>query len=266
MIQSVDMNETAGMLEARLRLIERIRRVEHTLARQEQATAAAALMKGRSHDLGNALQIIKLSALELERRAQERPDFLELLGDMRQAAEQAVAVLADMFAATRPADRMVAGPIVSHTIRAAVEQARAAFAGTVELRIELDDTVNTWSTAEELEAMVFAAMLDAMSPAVGPSPELPASGATRITIVARERVIQSRRWVEILRIDDRQQFGDGELAHMFEPHSLLHVVAAAAKEAGGEVSLAPGRGCLELAIELPAAPTTLSPSSSSGAA
>lgn len=270
MIQSVDMNETAGMLEARLRLIDRIRRVEHTLARQEQATAAAALMKGRSHDLGNAIQIVKLSALELERRAQDRPDFLELLADMRQAAEQAVGVLAEMFAATRTADRMVVGPVVSHTIRAAVEQTRAAFAGTVELRIDLDDTVHTWSTAEELEAMIFAAMLDAMSPSTdamsppaGASPELPSAGATRITIVARERVIQSRRWVEILRIDDRQQFGDGELAHMFEPHSLLHVVAAAAKEAGGEASLAPGRGGLELAIELPAAPSSLSPTASS---
>jgi hypothetical protein len=39
----------------------------------------------------------------------------------------------------------------------------------------------------------------------------------------------------------------------------LHVVAAAAKEAGGEVSLAPGRGGLELAIELPAAPSPSSP-------
>src|SRR5690606_1425173 len=121
-------------------------------------------------------------------------------------------------------------------------QTRAAFAGTVELRVELDDTVHTWSTAEELEAMIFAAMLDAMSPAAGASPELPPAGATRITIVARERVIQNKRWVEILRIDDRRHFADGGLAHMFEPHSLLHVVAAAAKEASGEASLAPGRG------------------------
>jgi hypothetical protein len=247
MIQSVDMNETAGMLEARLRLMERIRRVEHTLAREEQAKIAAALMKGRSHDLGNLIQIVKLSALELERRAQKREDhgdLTELTTDMRHAAEQATALLAQMVAAARPAERSVIGPVVTHTIRAAVDLARPAFAGTVELRIDLDDTVHTHNTNEELEAMILAAMLDAVH-------------ATRIAILVRERVVQSRRWVEILRIDDRQQFNDGELAQMFEPSSLLHTVTSVAKQAGGEVSLAPGRGGLELAIELPVAPRAI---------
>jgi hypothetical protein len=240
MIQSVDMNETAGMLETRLRLVERIRRVEHALARDEQAKIAAELMKGRSHDLGNQVQIVKLAALELQRRVADRADLVELTADMRQAAESAAGVLAEMFAAARPAGRTILGPVVTHAIRAAVDLARPAFAGTVELRLDLDDTVHTHNTAEELEAMILAAMLDAVH-------------ATRISIVVRERVIQNKRWVEILRIDDRQQFGDGELAHMFEPCSLLHTVTAAAKQAGGEVSLAPGRGGLELAIELPIA-------------
>lgn len=244
MIQSVDMNETAGMLDARLRLMERIRRVEHQLARDEQATVAAALMKGRSHDLGNHIQIVKLSSLELERRAQGRADLVELLTDMRQAAEQASAVLADMFAAARPPERNAVGPVVTHTVRAAVDAARPAFAGALELRIDLDDTVHTYSAADELEAIVLASLLDAVS-------------ATRIAMVVRERVVQGKRWVEILRIDDRQQFNDGELAHMFEPASLLHVVVSAAKAARGEASLAPGRGGLELAIELPIAPKPL---------
>jgi nitrogen-specific signal transduction histidine kinase len=238
MIQSVDMNETAGMLEARLRLIDRIRRVEHTLARDEQAKIAAALMKGRSHDLGNHIQIVKLTAHELERRAQDRADFLELITDMRQSAEQATTLLAEMVAAARPADRTEVGPVVTNVVRAAVEQGRAAVPGSVELRIDLDDTVHTYANAEELEAIVLAAILDA-------------SSSSRMTIVLRERLIQGRRWVELLRVDDRQQFNDGELAHMFEPHSLLHVVAGAAKFAGGEASLSPGRGGLELAIELP---------------
>ena len=240
MIQSVDMNETVGMLEARLRLIERIRHVEHALARDEQAKIAAALMKGRSHDLGNLIQIVKLSAIELERRVQDRADAVELLADLRQASEQAAVLLADMFAAARPPERQAAGPVVSHAVRAAVEQARAAFIGHTELRIELDDTVHTRCTADELEAIIFASMLDATS-------------ATRVTFAVRERVIQTRRWVEILRLDDRQQFADGELATMFEAGSLLHVVASAAKLAGGEVSLSPGRSGLELAIELPVA-------------
>jgi hypothetical protein len=240
MIQSVDMNETAGMLETRLRLVDSIRRVEYALARDEQANVAAALMKGRSHDLGNHVQIVKLSSMELERRVADRADLMELVTDMRQAAEQATAVLADMFAAARPRERTEVGPVVTHAVRGAVDQARAAFAGTIELRIDLDDTVHTLSTAEELEAIVFAALLDAIH-------------ANRIAITVRERVIQGKRWVEILRVDDRQQFGDGELAHMFEAGSLLHVVASAAKQAGGEASLSPGRTGLELAVELPVA-------------
>jgi hypothetical protein len=125
-------------------------------------------------------------------------------------------------------------------VRAAVELARPALAGAIELRIELDDTVHTLATGDELEAMILAALLDA-------------SAATRITVVVRERVIQNKRWVELLRVDDRQHLADGELADMFEPHSLRHVVASAGKRAGGEVSLAPGRGGVELAIELPVA-------------
>lgn len=238
MIQSVGMNETAGMLEARLRLIDRIRRVEHTLARDEQAKIAAELMRGRAHDLGNLIQIVKLSSVELERRAKDRPDLVELVTDMRQSAEQASTVLARMFAAARPEERTEVGPVVTHAVRAAVDLARPALSSAIELRIDLDDTVHTHSTGEELETMVVAAMLDA-------------SAAPRISIVVRERVIQGQRWVEILRGDDRYQLVDGELAHMFEAHSLLHVVTTTAKQAGGEVSLAPGRGGLELAIELP---------------
>ena len=45
----------------------------------------------------------------------------------------------------------VFGPVVSHTIRAAVEAARPAFLGHLELRIELDDTVHTYASTEELE-------------------------------------------------------------------------------------------------------------------
>jgi len=231
------MNETAGMLDARLRLIDRIRRVEHLLARDEQAKIAAALMKGRSHDLGNHIQIVQLTALELERRANGRADLTELIADMRQSAERATALLAEMFAAARPPDRIVVGPVVTHTVRAAVDLARPAFAGTLELRIDLDDTVHTYSTAEELETIVLASILDAIN-------------SVRVAIVVRERVIEGKRSVEIMRFDDRQ-LGDGELAQMFEACSLLHVVTSAAKAAGGDASLSPGRTGLELVVELP---------------
>lgn len=312
------------MLHARLGVIERIRRVEHLLARSEQARIGATLMKGFSHELGNQVQIVKLAALELARRLQalERVDgravdgldgvvmdgfavegfaspslgvhaaalttgfgtasiaragpassdgdrsphktgasglrahaasglrsraaapprieLEELITDMTTAADAATSVLAQMFAAARPSDRDVIGPLVSHAIRAAVDVVRPAIPSSLELRIELADTVQTYACAEELEALVLAAVLDA-------------SAANHITLVLRERVIQHKHWVELLRFDDRHHMPDGELAHMFEPHSLLHVVAGVAKAAGGDASLAPGRSGIELAVELPVA-------------
>lgn len=241
MSQAVAMNETAGMLEARLALIDRVRRIEHLLARGEQARIAAQLMKGFSHELGNQVQIVKLCALEIARRSAQAPVQLdELIKDMSDAADQTAIVLAQMFAAARPPDRDLVGPAIANTIRTAVDQSRPAIASTIELRIDLADTVATYVSAEELEVLVFAALLDAQQ-------------ANRITLVLRERTIQNKRWVELLRIDDRHHMPDGELAHMFEPHSLLHVVAGVAKVAGGEASLSPGRSGLELAVELPVA-------------
>jgi hypothetical protein len=235
------MNETAGMLEARLALIERIRRVEHALAHAEQARVATALLKGRAHDLGNTVQVVKLSALEIARRLDGRADVAELVADMAGAADHASDVLQQMMASARPADRKLAGPVVSHTVRAAIDLARGALLAPIELRIELDDTVHTFCAADELEALVLAAALDA-------------SSATRLAFTLRERLVQGKRWVELLRVDDRQHFGDGELAHMFEESSLLRVVAGCAKEAQGAVSLSPTRGGVELAVELPVAP------------
>ena len=239
MSQAVTMNETAGMLEARLGLIDRIRRVEYTLARDEQVRIAGALMRGRAHDLGNMVQIVKLSALELARRV-PKDDIKELVADMSEAAENAATILADMISATRGYDRSLLGPAVAHVVRTAVDLVRPAIASSVELRVELADDVVSFAAADELEALVLCALLDAQQ-------------AVSITLVLRERMLQGKRWLELLRIDDRHHLADGELAHMFEPHSFLHVVAGVAKQAGGEVSLSPGRSGLELAVELPIA-------------
>ena len=224
-----------AMLETRLQLLQRLRAVEHELAKSEQAQTAAALMRGRSHELGNQIQIVKLSAEQLEHRVSS--ELTELVVDLRHTAEDAVVLLAQMFAAARPPARSEPGPVVTHAVRAAVELARPALVAPIDLRIELDDTVHTLSNAGELEAMVIASLLEAAT-------------AHHIAIVLRERVIENKRWVELLRIDDRA-LGDGDLAHMFEPHSLLHLVVTAARQAGGEASIAPGRGGLELAVELP---------------
>src|SRR3954462_15497438 len=130
------MNETAGMLEARLNLIERIRKVEHALAHAEQSRVAASLMRGRAHDLGNMVQIVKLSSQEVQRRLRdlrgsnvEELELDELVTDMGVSADRASRILAEMIDATHPIDRAAIandrlptfGPVVSHTIRAAAE-------------------------------------------------------------------------------------------------------------------------------------------------
>ena len=239
MSQAEDMSETAGMLKARLGLIDRVRQIEHVLARGEQARIAAQLMRGFSHELGNQVQIVKLSALELARRiADAKVDAAELIADMTAGAETATSILMSMFAAASGETRTIVGPPIGNAVRAAVEMTRPAIPSQIDLRIDIADGVPTYAPADQLEALVVAALLDAVS-------------AERITLVLRERTIQNKRWVELLRIDDRHHLADGDYASMFEPHSLLHVVAGVAKLAGGDASLAPGRGGLELAIEMP---------------
>src|SRR4051812_26285798 len=115
----------------RLALIERIHSVELALTREQHAIAAAALIRGRSHDLGNQVQIVRLASIEIERRA--TPEQAELIADMRSAAEQANATLAEMVNAARPPERSVTGPAFAPTLRAAIERV----AGAVKTQIEL---------------------------------------------------------------------------------------------------------------------------------
>jgi DNA integrity scanning protein DisA with diadenylate cyclase activity len=87
-------------LQVRLELLERVRTVELALAKAEHARAAASLVRGRTHELGNQVQILRLASIELERRATS--EQTELIADLRAAAEAANTALADMLAAARP--------------------------------------------------------------------------------------------------------------------------------------------------------------------
>ena len=229
---------TAELLEARLALVARVHHAELAATRGELAHAAAALVRGRSHELGNSVQIVRLAALELERRGAggDDPELRALLGDLSGAADQAATTLAELLALARPPERTAAGAEVAGVVRRAVEAARPAVAAPVELACEVAEDVRALATAEELEAMVIAALLDA-------------DGATRVRLLVRARVIQGRPWVQLVRVDDRRRDASG-----FE-----HGIEAIAAAAGGEVSLSEGRDGWELAIELPgpAAPGTL---------
>ncbi|HSN28210.1 MAG TPA: hypothetical protein VLT45_18115 [Kofleriaceae bacterium] len=213
----------------RLALIERIHTVELALAQLQHTAAAAQLMRGRSHELGNQVQILKLASIELERRA--TPEQAELINDLRAAAEQANLVLSDMMAAARPPERTSVGPAFGPTVRAALDEVRGLIAPAVDLRSELGDGATTRATAEELSAIIYAALLDA-------------EDARSITFMLRERPINKKPWVELLRFDTRQGV---------EPESsrYLPFLETAVKPGGGEASLSPGRNGLELAIAFP---------------
>lgn len=235
------MNETAAMLETRLALIDRIRRVELGLAREEQAREAARLLRGRSHDLGNAIQIVRLASIEIEKRGGAA--IGDLTVDLRNAAEQATTVLGELMAAARPEVRDQPGIAVAPVVRAAAELARPAIAAPLELRVELADVAQARCAADELEAIVIVALLDA-------------ADATKVGLQLRARAIEGKPWIELLRIDDRQHGPDADYAEAFEPFAGrgpgLHLVRVLAERSGGEASLSAGRTGLELVVALPA--------------
>lgn len=211
--------------EARLELVERLRPLERAVAREAFTRKAAELLRGRSHELGNQVQIVRLASLELEKRG-AGPDAAELVTDLRAAAEQATTILLEMLAAARPEDRNTWGPPVAPLVRAAVELARPAMPSPVDFTGELADDVRSLCTADELEGLVLAALLD----------------TPRARVVLRARTIQGKPWLQLLCIGARQ-----------DRVQYAELVEALAAQAGGEVSVSPGRDGTELAIELPAA-------------
>jgi hypothetical protein len=229
------MNETAAMLEARLVLVDRVRVVEQRLARAAYADTAAAMLRSVSHELGNSIQIVKLAAGEVARRSTQ-PEIAHLVEELVRAGDRSSELLAELFAAARPLERSTPGPSVGPAISSAVELARGAIAARVDIDCAIPDFVCTACTADEIEAMVIAMLLDA-------------STATKIDLLVRERMIQSKRRVEIVRSDDRSVPPELDVGRALG--GPLLVIAAVAKAVDGEVSIAPGRAGLELAIDLP---------------
>jgi hypothetical protein len=231
-------NATAEMLEVRAGLVERVRRVELGLARAAIAEEARSLLRGRSHELGNLVQIVKLATLELGRRLGDNQ--AELIGDLRTTADKASAVLTGLLAAAHPRERTEPGAKLVPVVRATLDELRPAIAAPIELVVELDAGVRTLATGDELDALVIAAGVEA-------------AAATRIELTLRERPIRGKRWIQLLRTDDRRAVSEDALATALAPFGPLAVVAAVADAAGGAASLSPGRTGPELAVELPPA-------------
>jgi hypothetical protein len=207
--------------EARLALSLRQRRFEWALARDEQARTAARLVAGKTHDLLNLLQIIRLASGVLDQCCDARGR--EIAVELLRSADDSRRSLAELMAVARPAQVIVRGAPVG----AAVEAAVASLQGAVVLdaRIEAPPAAATRCTAEELEHLVIGLVLDAADARL---PE-----ARPVELAVREREIGGAPWIELVRSCEAAPGGD-----RFE----LRVVEAIAQRAGGELATSERRG------------------------
>jgi hypothetical protein len=222
--------------EARLDLSLRQRRFEWALARDEQGRTAQRLVAGKTHDLLNLIQIIRLGARLLDEHCDARAR--ELIADLERSADDSQRALAELMALARPAAAIAHGAPVGETVAAAVAALGAAIAldARIEARIEAPPGAATRATAPELEHLVIGLVLDAA--------DALACGSPPIELAVRARAIAGAPWIELVRGARPAPPGD-----RFE----LRVARAIAERAGGTLTIATGRGgCDEVIVALPA--------------
>ncbi len=214
-------------IDARLALAQRQRRFEWDLAHAEQTRVAARLVAGKTHDLMNLVQIVQLASNELASRCD--PTGVEFIDDLKRAAVDAQTSLTSLMEVARPEPVVVRGPAVGATVTRVLAEIRAAV--EVDLHLAVRAETATSLAAEHLEHLVIGLALDA-------------ADAPRIDLFVRDRTIDGRPWVEIVRGADPPDGGDG-----FD----LRVVELLAKLGGGELARSDRRGGgTELVVALPA--------------
>jgi len=233
-------------INERLALVERQRRFEWELARDVHARVAARFVSGKTHDLLNLVQIVQLASLELSRRCSG--DAAEFIADLRKAAEDAQHQLAQLMAVARPDEVIVPGAHVGAAITSAVETVRAASTIAVDLHLAVQPDVTTRCTAAELAHLIYGLTLDAVAhtpePTAGSAPPSPPSPPSPIELFVRERTIDGKPWLEIVR-GARSVIDSGE-------HFDLRAVEAIAIKNGGELAQSERRGGgTELVVALP---------------
>jgi hypothetical protein len=233
----------------RLALIERQRRFEWQLAREVQTQAAARFVAGKTHDLLNLIQIVQLASLELERRC--TADAGEFITDLRKAADDAGHQLAELMAVARPEEIIVPGAPVGAAVTAAVETVRAASTIEVDLHLAVPPELTTRCSAEELAHVIYGLTLDAATAETGAGDapegieriETGSSGPPGIELFVRERTIDGKPWLEIVR---------GARVELAGEHFDLQAVEAIAVNNGGELGHSERRGGgTELVVALP---------------
>lgn len=212
--------------EALLAVVQRQRRFEWQLARDEQQRIAGALVAGKTHDLLNLVQIVNLASLEIEKRSE--PSAKEFLDDLLRAAEDAKVSLRQLMELAR-AERPIVHALVAPAVAAALASLREIVTPKLELALE-PDTV-TRCTTEELEHLILGLVLDVVD--------------QDFELMIRERQIDGRRWVELVRSSVTIPAGD---------RLELRVVDAIAHRAGGELAMSDRRGGgIDVVVALPVA-------------
>lgn len=206
--------------DVRLALMARQRRFEWALARDEQVRTAATFVRGKTHDLLNVLQIIRLATDVLEQRCDK--SVREIILDLQRSADDSRRSLTELMEVARPAEVITRGAPVAEAVKATLASLEGAIA--VRARIEVRPEAATRCTAEELEHLVLGILLDVAEVRGGDGPP--------VELLVRERVIAGSPWIELVRGDEP---ADGD---RFE----LRVVEAIAHRAGGEVARSERRG------------------------
>ncbi|HEX2690056.1 MAG TPA: hypothetical protein VHN14_25745 [Kofleriaceae bacterium] len=222
-----------------LALVEHQRRFEWDLAREAQTRAAAQFVTGKTHDLLNLVQIIQLASVELSRRC--GTDTAEIIAELTKTAEDAKRQLTELLAVARPTNPIVPGAPVGAAITSAVETVRAGGAIAVDLHLTVQAEVTTRCSSTELEHLILGLTLDAL--AAGDDEPGASEGPSSIELFVRERTIDGKPWLEIVRGAPTPQKGE---------HFDLRAVETIAIKNGGELARSERRGGgTELVVALP---------------
>jgi hypothetical protein len=208
-------------------LAQRQRRFEWELARAEQTRAAARMVAGRTHALLNMVQVVQLATVALEPMCSDPGK--EFIDDLRKAADDAQVELRELMAVARPDVVIEKGAPVGAAVAAALSTLRRAI--DVDIHLAPSPDTCTRCSERELEHLLIGLALDVVDE------------QDRIELFVRERVIDGKRWIEIVRASSGTPDND-----RFE----LRAVIAIAEAAGGELATSERRGGgLELVVALP---------------
>jgi hypothetical protein len=167
------------------------------------------------------------------------------------------------MAVARPDEVVVAGAPVGAAITSAVEIVRAASTIAVDLHLTVQSEVTTRCSATELAHLIYGLTLDAVTtaddeptnppdppnppnppdPPNPPNPPDPPNAPNPIELFVRQRTIDGKPWLEIVR---------GARAVLDGEHFDLRAVEAIAIKNGGELGRSERRGGgTELVVALP---------------